>query len=68
MQSTRDMPSFLPIDSNHNGWQLYVQSPIKIFKTPSNHETIFFNPHVKKLAYLVEQMFIREFSDIIEYQ
>lgn len=61
-------PSFQPIDNSHNGWQPYVKTPIKIFKTPGNHETMFFNPNVKKLAHLVEKMFIREINDIIEYQ
>ena len=57
-------PSFQPIDNSHNKWQPYVKNPIKILKTPGNHETMFFNPHVQKLAYLVEQMFIRELKDI----
>ncbi|MDP3705951.1 MAG: amino acid adenylation domain-containing protein [Legionellaceae bacterium] len=44
------MPVFSEIDSPFNHWENFTNKPISTFIVPGNHETMFQEPHVYKLA------------------
>ena len=48
---------FEKMDDDYNGWGLYIRGNIKVYKVTGNHETMFFYPHVKSLAKLIDKHF-----------
>jgi thioesterase domain-containing protein len=42
--------SFAGIDDPYNGWEPFVERTIIVHSIPGTHETMFFDPHVDRLA------------------
>ena len=53
-KATELWDSFVSIDHSDNGWSPFILGKLETYKITGNHETIFFEPNVQKLAKIVD--------------
>lgn len=56
---------FIPIDCFDNYWSQYTLQSVDVYKVSGNHETMMIEPHVKKIASVLNQLFAEKDKSII---